>query len=249
MSRMTSEARRTELAQDTRKREREGRQFLKYTFFKVDAQWRRLPTNDRTTSKDEFLSVISEFGKKTSLRFYSLVGIRGDTDFMIHAISDRLEDFQEMTTRLLSTALGRYLQIPYSYLAMTRHSEYLKQHIHQDQEGAQLRKRLWNFKYLFVYPFVKKRQWYRLPYEERQRMMMEHFKIGHKYPSVKINTAYSFGLDDQEFMLSFETDHPADFLDLVMDLRSSQVSQYTQLETPIFTCIAMEPEKMLDSLA
>ncbi len=248
MYHMTGEARRTELAEDTREREREGRQFLKYTFFKVDAQWRRLPSKDRISSKEEFLSAISEFGKKISLRFYSLVGIRGDTDFMIYAIGDRLEDFQEMTTRLLSTALGRYLQIPYSYLAMTRHSEYLKQHAHPDQQGAELRKRLWNFRYLFVYPFVKKRQWYRFPFEERQKMMMEHFKIGHKYPSVKINTGYSFGLDDQEFMLSFETDHPADFVDLVIELRSSEVSQYTQSETPIFTCIEMEPEKMLDSL-
>ncbi len=238
----------TELALDAREMEREGRQFVKYAFFKLDPEWRRLPLNDRTLSRHEFLSVLRDFENKITLSFYSLVGIRGDTDFMIYAMSERLEDFQEMTTRLLSTALGRYLHIPYSYLAMTRHSQYIRQHVHPDQEGAQLRKKLWNFKYLFVYPFVKKREWYRLPFEERQRMMKDHFRIGHKYPSVKINTAYSFGLDDQEFMLSFETDYPADFLDLVMELRSTEVSQYTQLETPIFTCIVMEPEKMLDSL-
>ena len=36
-------------------------------------------------------------------------------------------------------------------------------------------------------------------------MMDEHITIGHKYPSVKLNTTYSFGLDDQEFVVAFET--------------------------------------------
>ena len=55
-------------------------------------------------------------------------------------------------------------------------------------------------------------------------MMNEHFVIGHKYPDVKISTSYSFGLDDQEFVLGFETDNPGTFLDLVMDLRNSEAA-------------------------
>ncbi len=103
-------------------------------------------------------------------------------------------------------------------------------------------------KYFFVYPFVKTRDWYQLPLEERQRMMDQHIAIGRKYPSVKLNTTYSFGLDDQEFVVSFETDEPADFLDLVMELRSTEASKYTERETPIFTCIRSTPEQMLDAL-
>ena len=55
---------------------------------------------------------------------------------------------------------------------------------------------------------------------------------------LSINTSYSFGLDDQEFVLSFETDYPSDFLELVMALRSTEASKYTQLEVPLFTCIS-----------
>jgi chlorite dismutase len=103
-------------------------------------------------------------------------------------------------------------------------------------------------KFLFVYPFVKTHEWYQLPMSDRQALMNEHFEIGHKYPQVKISTSYSFGLDDQEFVLGFETDSPADFLDLVMELRESQARPYTERDTPIFTCISGELRGILDSL-
>src|SRR5215207_9496687 len=61
-------------------------------------------------------------------------------------------------------------------------------------------------KYLFVYPFDKKREWYGLSLEERQRIMANHIEVGRRYPEISINTAYSFGLDDQEFVVSFEGD-------------------------------------------
>ena len=68
---------------------------------------------------------------------------------------------------------------------------------------------------------VKKRPWYRLPAAERQSAMDEHIRVGHEFPRVKINTSYSFGLDDQEFVVAFETDYPGDCLDLVERLRRS----------------------------
>jgi len=156
---------------------------------------------------------------------------------MLWTMAPQLEQFQDLTSQLLSSALGKYLEIPYSYLAMTRKSEYLGGHQHEGQEGTSLAGTASDAKYLFVYPFIKKREWYFLPHEDRTKMMAQHFKIGHKYPSVRIHTGYSFGLDDQEFVLAFETDQPADFLDLVMELRSSEASRYTAVETPLFTCI------------
>jgi len=78
--------------------------------------------------------------------------------------------------------------------------------------------------------------------------MNEHIRIGHKYPRVRINTTYSFGLDDQDFVLAFESDHPSDFLDLVMELRGSEASQYTQRDTPMYTCTKVEGDAFLRSL-
>ena len=103
-------------------------------------------------------------------------------------------------------------------------------------------------KYLFLYPMVKKREWYSLPAEERQRIMGSHIEVGRRHPEISINTSYSFGLDDQEFVVAFEGDDPGQFLDLVQELRPTESSAYTERETPIFTCVAMSARKALDAL-
>jgi chlorite dismutase len=225
---------------------REGRQFLKYTFFKLLPSWRSAEDGERKKAREAFREIVEKFSNTMIVKPFSLFGTRGDCDFMLWTISERLEDFQEMISEILKSSLGKCLSTPYSYLSMTRRSEYIREHRHPGQEGDALKKVPGNAKYLFVYPFVKKREWYNLSGEERQRMMMDHIRKGHNFPSVKINTSYSFGLDDQEFVLSFETDFPSDFLELVMALRSTEASKYTQLETPIFTCVSSGIDELLE---
>ena len=224
------------------------RQFVKYSFYKVDPAWRRLPREERAGGKRQFAAMVEEFSTNMLMRSYSLVGLRGDADFLLWQAADSLEAIQEVATSLWSTGLGSYLDQPYSYLSMTNRSQYVGQHKHAGQEGTGVKVRPGSADYFIVYPFVKTRQWYLLPSEERQRMMNDHFKVGHKYPSVKINTSYSFGLDDQEFVVAFETDSASDFLDLVMDLRGVEGSLYTLIDTPIFTCIHRPIDETLDSL-
>ena len=103
-------------------------------------------------------------------------------------------------------------------------------------------------KYLFLYPMVKQRRWYGLAPEERGRIMKSHIEVGRRYPEITINTTYSYGLDDQEFVVCFEGDDPGEFLDLVNELRPTESSEYTERETPIFTCVAMSVGKALDAL-
>lgn len=224
---------------------RQGRQYLKYTFYKLSPSWRTSSEGERIRAKEEFRSIISKYEDTIIIKTFSLIGTRGDSDFMLWTISERLEDFQDLLSEISRSVLGQYVSTPYSYLSMTRKSEYIREHRHVGQEGDALKKVPGNARYLFVYPFVKKREWYNLSLENRQRMMMDHIRSGHKFPSVKINTSYSFGLDDQEFVLSFETDYPSDFLELVMLLRSTDASKYTQLEVPIFTCIATTPDELV----
>jgi chlorite dismutase len=224
------------------------RQYVNFAFYQVDPAWRRLPSEDRTRGKCQFIDVVKTFEPEMLVIPYSLVGIRGDCDFLLWRISYDLPKFQEMSSRLLATDLGKYLTTPYSLLAMTKRSTYVREHQHADQEGTRLKLTPGKFKYLFIYPFVKTRAWYRLTQQARQGMMNEHIEIGHKYPTVRLNTTYSFGLDDQEFVVAFETDKPDDFLDLVMELRQAETSNYTQRDTPIFTCVHGELRQVLDSL-
>jgi chlorite dismutase len=223
-------------------------QYVNFAFYKVDPMWRRLAEEERQRGKREFADVVKGYEQDVLVIAYSLVGIRGDCDFMLWRIGYDPLKLQEMSAQLLATELGKYLATPYSYFSMTKRSTYVDKHTHEGQEGTRLRLVPGQFKYLFVYPFVKSKAWYRLTQHARQGMMDEHIEIGHKFPTVRLNTTYSFGLDDQEFVLAFESDKPEHFVDLVMELRHSEATSYTLRDTPTFTCIHRELEEVLDLL-
>jgi chlorite dismutase len=221
------------------------RQIVKFSFFRIDPAWRLLSQDEREAGKQAFEAAVDSFSDMLQVRSYSTVGMRGDIDFLLWQIAETLDDVQALHAALLATPMGAYLSLPHSFLAMTRRSVYVS----PEESDRRLHLHPADSKYFFVYPFVKTRDWYQLPLEERQAMMDEHIRVGRKYPSVKLNTTYSFGLDDQEFVVSFETDEPGDFLDLVMELREAKTSTYTLRDTPIFTCISMSLRDTLDALA
>jgi chlorite dismutase len=216
------------------------RQFVKYTFLQIDPAWRRLDSERRAADKREFLAACEDFAADHLLRGFSTVGTRGDCDLMLLSQSVSLDQIHEFHVVLGQTGLMKWATTPYSYLAMTKPSEY--------SEESRLEVRPAHAKYLFVYPFVKTREWYTLSKEERYRIMQEHIRIGREYPQIDLNTSYSFGLDDQEFVVAFETDRPADFLDLVQRLRGTESSLYTRRDTPTFTCIAASIRRALSAL-
>ena len=222
-------------------------QVVKYTFFSVDPLWRRLPLEDRTRSKRELADLLENAGRQIMVRTYSLMGMRADAEFLIWTVTPDLESVRNLATAIASSAMGSYLIAKTSYLALTRRSTYVDGHEHAGTEDR-LRVRPMDRKYLFVYPFVKTHDWYQLSSSERQRMMTEHFAVGHKYPEVRIHTSYSYGLDDQEFVLGFETDVPNRFLELVMELRSAEQRPYTERDTPIFTCLLGSPSEVFETL-
>ncbi len=224
------------------------RQYVNYLFLKLDPAWRRLPATEQEEGKKEFTAAVESFGSNCLVVPYSTVGIRAEVDIMLWRISYDLETLQEMMVKIYASGLGKYLNTVYSYLAMTKRSVYVDKHSHPGQESKRLTVVPGEAKYLFIYPFVKTREWYLLTKAARQGMMSEHIEIGHKYPTVKINTGYSFGLDDAEFVVAFESDFPSDFLDLVMELREAEASRYTLLDTPIFTCVRKSLKDTLEDL-
>jgi chlorite dismutase len=220
-----------------------GRHFVKFTFIRVDPSWRRLPIEERAAHKREFTAACQEFAEDHYLRTYSLVGTRGDCDMMVRAAAGSLDPIHELHVLLNQSGLMRWAEIAHSYLAMTKESPY------SDEPDKPLEPRQGaDSKYLIVYPMWKKREWYRLPEQERGRIMRGHIETGRRHGTIEINTAYSFGIDDQEFVVSFNTDDPGEFLDLVTELRGTESSAYTESETPIFTCISASVERALDAL-
>lgn len=224
------------------------RQFVNFIFYKVDRAWFELEVSVREEARKEFQKIAEAFKPLLILKTYSTRGLRADSDFFFWRICETLEPFEEMSAALASTKLGRHLETSLSFLSMTKRSMYVDKHVHEGQESRRTHIVPGEAKYLFIYPFVKTRQWYLLSKGERQAMMDEHIRIGHQFPSVKLNTTYSFGLDDQDFVVAFESDKPADFLDLVMELRETKSSLYTQRDTPIITGIQKTLQEILTGL-
>jgi chlorite dismutase len=220
----------------------EGR-YVGYTFYRVDPAWRRLPVEERVAHKDAFADVVEHFAPRFDhLRCYSLAGTRPDADFFLWKITDRYADLGELAAALNATPLAGWLQTPYSYLATTKASQYTS--------ARRARKIVpQGSPYLVVYPFVKVRPWYALPARDRQRAMDEHIGIGRdEFPGIRNHTSYSFGIDDQEFMTAFECDEPADFMHLMLRLRDSEASRYTERDTPIFVGTFVDVRAALDEL-
>jgi chlorite dismutase len=226
------------------------RQIVCFTFYKVDPAWRRLPIELRHEHKTAFADVLKRWnqpGEFLSIT-YSTVGTRGDVDMCVWSIGYSVEELNRMRAELLRTPLGGYLTTPHNFLAMTKRSQYQIDREEESEGEGRGAIRPGGQKYIFIYPFWKTRPWYLLSAAERKRLMDEHIRVGLMYPRVKLNTTYSFGIDDQEFVVAFETNFPEDFLDLVQQLRETEISVYTLKDYPIFSCVRMQPLEMLDRL-
>lgn len=235
-----------------READRAQRQFLNYAFYKLDPAFRRLPQAERDELKAEFLAAAEGWGEQAPReagliqRPYSLVGVRGDVDFMLWRIAFDPAEFQRAQALLNRTRLMGYLTQPYNYLSMQKRSQYVNR---IEGSGHGLEVLPGQGQYLFIYPFIKTRAWYDLSPHSRQGMMDEHIHASAPFKGVRINTSYSYGIDDQEFVVSFDSDHPQEFVDLVGRLRYTEASLYTLRDVPMFTCLKKELAGVLDDLA
>ena len=219
-----------------------GGQYVAYTFFRIDPAWRRLPVEERAAGKDAFAEAVERWSERmASLRVYSTTGVRPECDFFLWKITERYLDLVELGTELNATPLAGWLETPYSYLATTKASPYT-----QARRPRKIVPR--GAPYLVVYPFVKVRPWYSLSLEHRQRAMDEHIRIGRDFPSITNHTTYSFGIDDQEFMTAFECEEPSDFMHLMLTLRETEASAYTERDTPILVGTGVDIRAALDAL-
>ena len=200
--------------------------------------------DERAAGKDAFADVTDEWASRMPvLRAYTVTGVRPDSDFFLWKITQRYEDLGELGAALNVTPLAGWLETPYSYLATTKASQYF------ERTSKRLRRVIpRGAPYLVVYPFVKKREWYSLPMDDRRRAMQEHAAVGSRFVTITNHTTYSFGIDDQEFMTAFECEEPADFMHLMLTLRESEASRYTERDTPIFVGRHVEIREALDTL-
>jgi chlorite dismutase len=216
--------------------------YLSFSFYKVDSKWRWLNDIGKDEAAKEFSSLIDIASTKMRVRTYSTLGLRKESEFMIWSISDSIEKIQLLTSKVYTTVLGKYIDASEVYLSAARPSIYSNKTTPGFMEDES------PLKYNVVYPFIKSREWYLLPYEKRNEMMKEHINTGRKFPQIRLNTSYSFGIGDQDFMLAFETDNLIDFQELIIKLRETQVSRYIVRDTPMIVCVYKKIFDIIKSL-
>jgi chlorite dismutase len=216
--------------------------YLNFSFYKVDPKWRWLNDIGKDEAAKEFTSLIEIANTKMRIMTYSTIGIRKESDFMLWSISDSIEKIQVLTSKVYTTVLGKYIDTSEVYLSASRPS------IYSNKTASSFMVHDQPLKYNIVYPFIKSRDWYLLPFEKRSEMMKEHINVGKKFPQIRLNTSYSFGMGDQDFMLAFETDNLMDFQDLIMKLRETQVNRYVVRDTPMIVCVYKKIFDIIKSL-
>src|SRR3954467_12212896 len=215
--------------------DRQRRQFLNYSFYRLDPVFRRLPADEQRAAGARVIEMVRRWESVDDLilRTYSLVGLRADVDFMLWRIAFDPLCFQSMEAAMRRSRLGAYLTQVQSFLSLQRRSPYVNK-MKGAGDGIELLPG--EGKYLFVYPFTKTRSWYRLSPHARQGMMDEHIAASGPFKGVRLNTSNSYGVDDQDLGGAFDAASPGEFGDWVGRLRYREASLYTQRDTPMFAC-------------
>jgi len=209
------------------------RPFVHVLTLRVDPAWRRIAAAERDDDVAAFTAAAERAVHQVTMYAYSMIGLRADAQLLFWRLGATLENLEETASLLLRSGLGRWCAPAHAMVGLMRPSTYTKRPT--DQEQAMLAGE--RSRYLVVYPFVKSTEWYLTPHEERQRVMAEHIRVGREYPMVRQCLVYSFGLDDQEFIVAYETDDLPAFQDLVMALRETESRRATVRDTPILTGI------------
>lgn len=219
------------------------KQFVNFMFFRVNPEWRRLENETKAILKSEFQSVYDRYHDDFILFSYSLVGFDSKADLMLWRIGRSMDQIQEMTAKLYRTRLGSYLETADNYLAVTKKMMFIS-------DGAEDRfhVRVGDESYHFLYPCAKHTDWYEKPADERDALIEENFMVGKRFPNIRIHMTHAFGFSDQEYLISFVTDEPKDFLALAEELRQTPASKFTLRGMPVYTCRKRPLMECLDAL-
>ena len=206
----------------------------------LDPAWRRLPAGERRSTCADFVSSV-DGARSVDTFTYTMVGLQPGVDLLLWRLGPSLEALEEAAAAALRCGMGTWMTVTESFLGVIQPSQYVKKPTPQEQSlfsGERSR-------YLVVYPFTKSADWYLLGKETRQGIMNEHMRVGHDFPQVRQLLAYSFGIDDQDFVVAYETDDLVAFGELVRALRSTESRRSTVRDTPILAGI----HRPLDQLA
>jgi len=217
------------------------RTFNHYSLFSFkDAYW-SLNADERTEFHKNWLAALRASAQKVDV----FQGTEHDVDLIVWSALT-VNDNQDAATffEKFAKALNPYRHLikqKDSLWGFTRPSQYSKARSKQEIDPFSEEHKT----YLIIYPFSKTTEWYLMSREARQGMMNEHIRIGKQYEDISQLLLYSFGLQNQEFVVVYETDDLTRFSDLVNELRDTEGRRYTLRDTPLHTAIYHPAEEIL----
>ena len=215
-----------------------------YPVFRRTADLRDRPTGDVDQIAHEAEILFKEWSERVTVRgIYSTVGFRADADLMMWWVARSPDDLQDLMVTFRRGALGRRLELAWTFMGVVRPAEFAKDHVPAFVRGEPPRR------YLCVYPYVRTTDWYLLPPEERATLLREHGEFGREYPDVLANTTSAFGINDWEWILAFESNELSRIVDCIRRLRDARARAYTQEEEPFVTGIRKELVDAIRDLA
>jgi chlorite dismutase len=217
--------------------------FVQAVALGLDPAWRRLDRAQQGADGNAFIAAEADTAAKgVRTLVYSSVGLEPGVDLLLLRLTDSIDALEAAGARLARSGLGRWLSIRTSLLGRVAPSQYVakpSEHERSVLDGEPKR-------YLVVYPFTKATDWYLLSREARQGVMNEHMRVGRGYPAVRQLLAYSFGLDDGDFLVAYDTDDLAMFGELVRELRGTESRRSTVDDRPILLGVRRTPEEFVD---
>lgn len=205
----------------------------------LDPAWRRRTDVERKADWEAFSSTLAA-DESLVTHTYSTIGLRAGVDVLLWRLAPSLQALERSAAALLRSGTGRWLTVSQSFLGLVVPSQYVKRPTTQEQSMFSGERS----QYLIVYPFTKDTSWYLMGREARQGVMNEHMRIGHNYPQVRQLLANSFGLDDMDFLVAYETDDLPAFSQLVRDLRGTDSRRSTVGDSPILTAVHHSPSEI-----
>ena len=203
----------------------------------LDPAWRRRSAEERADDAASLIAAEDDTradGIRTLV--YSSVGLEPGADLLLLRLAPTMDALEAAGARLARSGVGGWLTVRHSLLGRIAGSQYVTKPTDQERsvlDGTPKR-------YLIVYPFTKSADWYLLGREARQGVMNEHMRVGRGYPMVRQLLAYSFGLDDGDFLVAYDTDDLAAFGELVRELRGTESRRSTVNDRPILLGIRKE---------
>jgi chlorite dismutase len=206
-----------------------------YLFFKIDKDFYRLTKEEQQVLTQKFSATLTET-KSGDFTFdaYSTLGFKPDAVFMLWCRGNDPAGASILLHKIFHTEFGPYLSLSYTFFGIIRNSAYSGRPGKPEQSIQHYDDRL---PYLVLYPFTKTSEWHALEFEKRKSIMGEHIKVGLGHPAIRQCLLYSYGVDDYEFLVSYETKTLEEFQDLVIEMRRTAGRKYTLVDTPTFTCI------------